>query len=149
MRVQDIIDKISDETKVDDLLIDLSELAEEENKYETRISELENDVKERDEKSYLELYGADYSLTDNYRAGVSYQYGRVNPNNGPSYDRTAVSLSSSFIKSNFQLQKRFKKLCCLITAGSLVTEKRGLTTKLTEEVWISLKIHLIHLITLI
>lgn len=50
MRVQDIIDKISDETKVDDLLIDLSELAEEENKYETRISELENDVKERDEK---------------------------------------------------------------------------------------------------
>lgn len=50
MRVQDIIDKISDETKVDDLLIDLSELAEEENKYETRISELENDVRERDEK---------------------------------------------------------------------------------------------------
>jgi chromosome segregation ATPase len=50
MRVQDIIDKISDETKVDDLLIDLSELAEEENKYETRISELENDVKERDER---------------------------------------------------------------------------------------------------
>ena len=49
MRVQDIIDKITDETKVDDLLIDLSELAEEENKYETRISELENDVKERDE----------------------------------------------------------------------------------------------------
>ena len=31
MRVQDIIDKITDETKVDDLLIDLSELAEEEN----------------------------------------------------------------------------------------------------------------------
>lgn len=50
MRVQDIIDKISDETKVDDLLIDLSELAEEENKYETRISELENDVKEKDER---------------------------------------------------------------------------------------------------
>lgn len=50
MRVQDIIDKITDETKVDDLLIDLSELAEEENKYETRISELENDVKERDER---------------------------------------------------------------------------------------------------
>lgn len=50
MRVQDIIDKISDETKVDDLLIDLSELAEEENKYETRISELENDVRERDER---------------------------------------------------------------------------------------------------
>lgn len=50
MRVQDIIDKISDETKVDDLLIDLSELVEEENKYETRISELENDVKERDER---------------------------------------------------------------------------------------------------
>lgn len=50
MRVQDIINKITDETKVDDLLIDLSELAEEENKYETRISELENDVKERDEK---------------------------------------------------------------------------------------------------
>lgn len=50
MRVQDIIDKITDETKIDDLLIDLSELAEEENKYETRISELENDVKERDER---------------------------------------------------------------------------------------------------
>lgn len=50
MRVQDIIDKITDETKVDDLLIDLSELTEEENKYETRISELENDVKERDER---------------------------------------------------------------------------------------------------
>lgn len=50
MRVQDIIDKITDETKVDDLLIDLSELAEEENKHETRISELENDVKERDER---------------------------------------------------------------------------------------------------
>lgn len=50
MRVQDIIDKITDETKVDDLLIDLSELAEEENKYETRISELENDVRERDER---------------------------------------------------------------------------------------------------
>lgn len=50
MRVHDIIDKITDETKVDDLLIDLSELAEEENKYETRISELENDVKERDER---------------------------------------------------------------------------------------------------
>lgn len=50
MRVQDIIDKITDETKVDDLLIDLSELAEEENKHETRISELENDVRERDER---------------------------------------------------------------------------------------------------
>lgn len=50
MRVQDIIDKITDETKVDDLLIDLSELAEEENKYETRISKLENDVRERDER---------------------------------------------------------------------------------------------------
>ena len=50
MRVQDIIDKISDETKVDDLLIDLSELAEEENKHETRISELENVIKERDER---------------------------------------------------------------------------------------------------
>ena len=50
MRVQDVIDKITDETKIDDLLIDLSELAEEENKYETRISELENDVKERDER---------------------------------------------------------------------------------------------------
>ena len=50
MRVQDIIDKITDETKVDDLLIDLSELAEEENKYETRISELENGVRERDER---------------------------------------------------------------------------------------------------
>ena len=50
MRVQDIIDKITDETRVDDLLIDLSELAEEENKYETRISELENDVRERDER---------------------------------------------------------------------------------------------------
>lgn len=50
MRVQDIIDKITDETKVDDLLIDLSELAEEENKYETRISELENDLRERDER---------------------------------------------------------------------------------------------------
>ena len=50
MRVQDIIDKITDETNVDDLLIDLSELAEEENKYETRISELENDVRERDER---------------------------------------------------------------------------------------------------
>ena len=65
-------------------------------------------LKERDEKSYLESYGADYSLTDNYRAGVSYQYGRVNPNNGPSYDRTAVSLSSSFIKSNFQLQNKLE-----------------------------------------
>lgn len=50
MRVQDVIDKITDETKVDDLLIDLSELAEEENKYETKISELENNIKERDEK---------------------------------------------------------------------------------------------------
>lgn len=50
MRVQDIIDKITDETRVDDLLIDLSELAEEENEYETRISELENDVRERDER---------------------------------------------------------------------------------------------------
>lgn len=50
MRVQDIIDKITDETKVDDLLIDLSELAEEENKYETKISELENNIKERDER---------------------------------------------------------------------------------------------------
>ena len=45
MRVQDIIDKITDETKVDDLLIDLSELEEEENKCETRISELENDLR--------------------------------------------------------------------------------------------------------
>ncbi len=48
MRVQDIIDKITDETKVDDLLIDLSELAEEENKHETKISELENNIKEKD-----------------------------------------------------------------------------------------------------
>ena len=47
MRVQDIIDKITDETKVDDLLIDLSELAEEENKHETKISELENNIKEK------------------------------------------------------------------------------------------------------
>lgn len=50
MRVQDIIDKITDETKVDDLLIDLSELAEEENKHETKISELENIIKEKDER---------------------------------------------------------------------------------------------------
>ena len=50
MRVQDIIDKITDETKVDDLLIDLSELAEEENKHETKISELENVIKEKDER---------------------------------------------------------------------------------------------------
>lgn len=49
MRVQDIIDKITDETKVDDLLVDLSELVEEENKFETRISELENKVKEKEE----------------------------------------------------------------------------------------------------
>lgn len=50
MRVQNIIDKITDETKVDDLLIDLSELAEEENKHETKISELENIIKEKDER---------------------------------------------------------------------------------------------------
>lgn len=50
MRVQDIIDRITDETKVDDLLVDLAELSEEESKYETKISELENDIKERDEK---------------------------------------------------------------------------------------------------
>ena len=50
MRVQDIIDKITDETKVDDLLIDLSELAEEENKHETKISKLENIIKEKDER---------------------------------------------------------------------------------------------------
>ena len=50
MRVQDIIDKITDETKVDDLLIDLSEIAEEENKHETKISKLENIIKEKDER---------------------------------------------------------------------------------------------------
>lgn len=50
MRVQDIIDRITDETKVDDLLVDLAELSEEESKYETKISDLENDIKERDEK---------------------------------------------------------------------------------------------------
>ena len=63
-------------------------------------------LKEREEKSYLESYGADYNLTDNYRAGVSYQYGRVNPNDGDSYDRTAVSISSSYVKSDFQLQNK-------------------------------------------
>lgn len=50
MRVQDVIDKITDETKVDDLLIDLTALAEEENKHETKISELENIIKEKDER---------------------------------------------------------------------------------------------------
>lgn len=50
MRVQDIIDRITDETKVDDLLVDLAELSEEESKYETKISDLENDIKERNEK---------------------------------------------------------------------------------------------------
>lgn len=63
-------------------------------------------LKERDEKSYLESYGMDYSLTKNYRAGLSYQYGKVNPDNRSSYDRTAISLSSNFVKSNFQLQNK-------------------------------------------
>ena len=42
--------KIKEEIKIDDLLIDLSELAEEENKHETKISKLENIIKEKDER---------------------------------------------------------------------------------------------------
>lgn len=48
MRVQDIIDKINDDTKIDDVLIDLAELAETENYNESRIAELEGEVESRD-----------------------------------------------------------------------------------------------------
>lgn len=50
MRVQEIIDKITDETKVDELLVDLATLSESEAEYEQRISDLENDISERDER---------------------------------------------------------------------------------------------------
>ena len=74
MRAQDIIDKITDETKVDDLLVDLAELSETESDYENRIKELEDDVKNRDER-IRELKVDNHSLLKKVADSVDLQKG--------------------------------------------------------------------------
>lgn len=71
MRAQEIIDKITDETKIDEILVDLAELSETENDYETRISELETDVDNRD-KTIRELKVTNHELLKKVAESVDF-----------------------------------------------------------------------------
>lgn len=71
MRAQDIIDKITDDTKVDDLLVDLAEVVENENKLETRVAQLESDVESRD-NTIKELKIDNHELLKKVASGIDF-----------------------------------------------------------------------------
>ena len=71
MRAQDIIDKITDDTKVDDLLVDLAEVVENENKLETRVAQLESDIESRD-NTIKELKIDNHELLKKVASGIDF-----------------------------------------------------------------------------
>lgn len=74
MRAQEIIDKITDDTKVDDLLVDLAEVVENENQLETRVAQLESDVESRD-NTIKELKIDNHELLKKVASGIDF-YGK-------------------------------------------------------------------------